>query len=184
MPRWVGGARGPDLEIAGCTECLLVGPPARARARAPRSTPRGGSARRRPRRCRALSACASRPGSAPPRGASSSAPCSSSSAAARSRTRAFRRGAARSRGPAQGPARARCGDSASGNLKVTNEKEVPDWPGGGWVGAGPAIEELGMTCLGFYPGPLLLLDVDFRFAPMRLELIMESEQRREYGGCC
>ena len=44
MPRWVGGARGPDLEIAGCTECLLVGP-ARARARAapvtvPRCAPR------------------------------------------------------------------------------------------------------------------------------------------------
>ena len=34
MTRWVGGARGPDSEIAGCTECLLVGP-ARARARAP-----------------------------------------------------------------------------------------------------------------------------------------------------
>ena len=59
----------------------------------------------------------------------------------------FRRGAARSRGPA----RARCGDSASGNLKVTNEKEPPDWPGDGWVGAGPAIEEPDVTCLGFYP---------------------------------
>ena len=53
-------------------------------------------------------------------------------------------------------ARARCGDSASGNLKVTNEKEVPDWPGGGWVGAGPASEEPVIRYRGFYPGRLLL----------------------------
>ena len=147
----VGGARGPDLEIAGCTECLLVGP-ARARARARRAARRAAApldvalvdvgrfrrALRGPARLR--------------RGA-----------LRRRRLlllfiRRLRARVRGRRGPfdVRGPARARCGDSASGNLKVTNEKEVPDWPGGGWVGAGPAIEEPGMTCLGFYPRPLLV----------------------------
>ena len=51
---------------------------------------------------------------------------------------------------ARAESRARCGDFASGNLKATNEKEVPDWPGGGWVGAGPASEELVIRYRGFY----------------------------------
>ena len=53
------------------------------------------------------------------------------------------RAAPRQTRPARAEPRARCGDIASGNLKATNEKEVPDWPGGGWVGAGRAIEEPG-----------------------------------------
>ena len=45
-------------------------------------------------------------------------------------------------------------------MKATNEKEVPDWPGGGWVGAGPAIEEPVMRYPDFYPGRLVLLVVN------------------------